>query len=92
MLFVIDFDSLVEDTFYRTVTKRNILKSNASLFDPLELVPPFILTSKVLFQKFCKYKVYWYSPVSESVKEQCIKHLNDLKAIRSAAIERNLLC
>ena len=92
MLCVIDFDSLVEDAFYRIVTKRNILKSNASLFDPLELVPPVILISKVLFQNFCKYKVYWYIPVAESVKEQCIKHLNDLKAIKYVAIERNLLC
>ena len=92
MSFVIDFDSLVEDAFYRIVTKRNILKSNASLFDPLELVPPVILISKVLFQNFCKYKVYWYISVAESVKEQCIKHLNDLKAIKYVAIERNLLC
>ena len=92
MLCVIDFDSLVEDAFYRIVTKRNILKSNASLFDPLELVPPVILISKVLFQNFCKYKVYWYIPVAESVKEQCIKNLNDLKAIKYVAIERNLLC
>ena len=44
--FVIKFGSLAEDTFYETVTKRNILKSSASLFAPLGLSPPFI--SKIM--------------------------------------------
>ena len=47
--FVIWLDSLVEDTFYETVTKKNILKFSASLFDSLGLESPFILPSKVLF-------------------------------------------
>ena len=89
--FVIEFYSLVEDTFYETVTKRNISKFNASLFDPLGLPSPFILSSKVLFQKLCKDKIHWDSPASECVKEQWIKYLNNLKAIKSVAIERHLL-
>ena len=63
--FAIEFDSLVEDTYYETVTKRNILKFSTSLFDPLGLALPFILTSKVLFQKLCKDKIDWDSPVSK---------------------------
>ena len=90
--FVIEFGSLVEDTYYETVTKRNILKFSASLFYPLGFASPFILPSKVLFQKLCKDKIHWDSPVSESVKEQWIKYLNNLKAIKSVAIERHLFC
>ena len=90
--FVIEFDSLVEAAFYETVTKRNILKFIASLFDPLGLGSPCILRSKVLFQKLCKDKIHWGSPVSESVKEQQIKYLINLKAIKSVAIERHLFC
>ena len=90
--FVILLDSLVEDTFYETVTKRNILKFSASLFDPIELALPFILPSKVLFQKSCKDKIHWDNPVPDSVKEQWIKYLNNLKAIKSVAIKRQLFC
>ena len=88
--FVIEFDSLVEDTYYETVTKRNILKFSASLFDPLRLASPFILPSKVLFQKLCKDKIHWDSPVSESVQEQWIKYFNNLKTIKFVVIERHL--
>ena len=90
--FVIEFDSLVEDTYYETVTKRNILKFSVPLFDPLRLTSPFILPSKVLFQKLCKDKIHWDSPVSESVKEQWIKYFNNLKTIKSVVIERHLFC
>ena len=71
-------------------SKRNILKFSASLFDPLGLASPFILPSKVLFKKLFKDKIHWDSPVLESVKEQWIKYLNNLKAIKSVAIERHL--
>ena len=58
-------------------------------FDPAS---PFILPSKVLFQKLCRDEIHWDNPVSESVKEQWIKYLNNLKAIKSVAIGRHLFC
>ena len=90
--FVIKFDSRSEDAYYEAVTRSNILKFSASLFDPLGLASPFILSSKLLLQKLCKDKIDWDSPVSESVNEQWIKYLNDLKTIKSVAIERHLFC
>ena len=47
---------------------------------------------KVFYFKLCKDKIHWDSPVSESVKEQWIKYLNNLKAVKSVAIERHLFC
>ena len=68
------FDSLVKDTFYRTITMTNILKFSASLFDPSGLASPFIFPRNILFQKLGKDKIHWDSLASESVKEQWIKY------------------
>ena len=40
-------------------TKRSILKISSKLFDPLELLSPFIISVKILFQNLCKNKVGW---------------------------------
>ena len=84
------FDSLVEDLYYETDTKKNVLKFSASLFDQLGLASPSILPSKVSFQKLCKDKTHWDCLVSESIEKHWIKFLNDLKTIKSVTIERYL--
>ena len=89
---VIEFEKLVDEFLKMDVTKRNILKLSASTFDPLGLICPFILPSKVLFQKLCKYKIDWDSNVSDNITEQWKKYLCNLKTLKSIVIERHLFC
>ena len=74
------------------VTKQNILKFSASTFDPLGLICPFILRSKVCFQKLCKDKIDWDSNVSDNITAQWKKNLYNLKTLKSVVIDRHLFC
>ena len=68
------------------------MKLSASSFDPLGLICPFILPSKVLFQNLCKDKIDWDSNVSDNITEQWKKYLCNLKTLKSVVIERHLFC
>ena len=52
-LFVFDFDEIVQLAKYLKFRKRNLLKINATLFDPLGLTSPIILQGKLLFKLLC---------------------------------------
>ena len=88
---VIEFEKLVDKFLKMDDTKRNILKFNPSTFDPLGLICPFILPSKILFQKLCKEKIDLDGNVSD-VTEQWKKYLCNLKTLKSVVIERHLFC
>ena len=40
-------------------TKRNILKTGASFFDPIGFISPIVLQVKSLFKELCKKKIDW---------------------------------
>ena len=44
---------------YKVVTKRGILSTLASIFDPLGLICPIALSAKVLFQELCLQRRSW---------------------------------
>ena len=52
-LFVFDFDEIVQLAKYLKSRKRNLLKINATLFDPLGLTSPITLQGKFLFKLLC---------------------------------------
>ena len=49
-LFGFDFDEIVQLAKDLKFTKRNLLKINATLFDPLGLISPITLQGKLLFK------------------------------------------
>ena len=73
------------------MTKRSILSSTAKLFDPLGLLCLFIVPLKILFQTLCKENVDWDSLVSDEIKEQWFKVINDMEALGKIEIERPYL-
>jgi len=40
-------------------TKRSVLRVSVKLFDPLGLFSPFVISTKVLFQKLCIERIKW---------------------------------
>ena len=59
---VIEFDSLVEGTYCEVVTKRNILKFSASLFDPLGWHHHLFYPAKFYFKNYAKIKFIGTAP------------------------------
>ncbi|XP_057292350.1 uncharacterized protein LOC130615087 [Hydractinia symbiolongicarpus] len=52
------------------LTKRNILKIIASIYDPVGLVSPLVVPFKVFFQKLCTTVNDWDTEVSEELKDE----------------------
>ncbi|XP_078380267.1 uncharacterized protein LOC144663229 [Oculina patagonica] len=52
----------------RPLTRRGILASVSSIYDPLGLVAPFLLTGKRIVQELCKGKTSWDDEVPDHVR------------------------
>ena len=59
--FVFEFSELVQFASKLPKTKRSVLKLTASLFDPLGLLSPFVITLKLMFWDLCTSQVNWMS-------------------------------
>jgi len=46
-------------------TKRGILSTLASVFDPHGLISPVVVSAKILFQELCQGKLDWGDPLPE---------------------------
>ena len=70
------------------VTKRNVLKQVASLFDPLGLFAPVTMRGKVLIQKLWSKKLDWDDPLSDEFSQEWHEIRSDLENIKSVKIDR----
>ena len=52
------------------VTRRVMLSTGMSVFDPLELLARTVLKGKVVLQKACAMKLNWDEPVPEAVADE----------------------
>jgi len=67
------------------ITKRTILKTYASFFDPLGFASPVIMVAKSLQQTCWKEKLGWDDPVTDKIKsawKEWAKRIPDAKEIR----------
>ena len=69
-------------------TKRGILSSLASLFDPLGLVSPIAVSAKILFQELCLEKLGWDDPLPIDKANRWEAWLRDLKGARTIYVPR----
>ncbi|CAI5670949.1 unnamed protein product [Oreochromis niloticus] len=59
------FRVIVEE---RPLSRRGVLSTVASIYDPLGFVAPFVLVGKQILQQMCQDKVGWDEPLSEELK------------------------
>ena len=74
-----------------TPTKRGILSTLATLFDPLGLVSPIGVVAKVLFQELCMEKVGWDDPLPQDKVARLETWLGNLKKTNTISIPRCVL-
>ncbi|XP_051166519.1 uncharacterized protein LOC127284864 [Leptopilina boulardi] len=75
----------------KIVTKRMILSVIAQVFDPLGLIGPFVVRSKILLQGLWKLKIGWDVPIPTEVAKQWILYCEQLKQIKKIKIPRHVL-
>ena len=59
-------------------TRRQILSTIASLYDPLGLLSPFVLLGKLILQEMCRDNLGWDDPISDVLKLKWKKWLLEL--------------
>ena len=69
-------------------TKRGVLSTIASLYDPLGFVCPIVLEPKLLFQQLCRQKFGWDVSISDPELEKWQCWLNRLQELSHVQIPR----
>ena len=72
----------------RPFTRRGILASISSIYDPLGLAAPFLLTRKKILQELCKDKTDWDEAVPETVPLPWEKWRGELRTLAEMKIRR----
>ncbi|XP_050684778.1 uncharacterized protein LOC126979511 isoform X3 [Leptidea sinapis] len=91
---------LFNDTFSFTInlkhtdiiSKRHILSTIAQIFDPLGLVAPCIVESKIIMQQLWLAKCTWDEPVSEDIQRSWESFQNTLPLLNNIEIPRWISC
>ena len=85
-----NLSKMVSESNKEKPTKRGILSTLASLFDPLGLISPVGITAKILFQELCKDKLGWDDPIPEDKSLMWKAWLDDLNQVKSVVLPRCL--
>ena len=70
------------------VTRRNILSSVASIYDPLGFLAPVTLVGKRIVQQLCVQGYSWDDPVPEDIDAEWHKWKSDLVSLKEIIITR----
>lgn len=70
------------------LTRRGVLSTVASIYDPLGFVAPFILLGKQILQQLCRDKAGWDEPLPEELRAQWELWLQDLLNLSELKINR----
>jgi len=79
--FAFDFSELLHLVSKLPKTKMLLLKLTASLFDPLGLLSPLVITLKLMFQDLCTSRVNWDEPLPDLLKGRLETSMKDLERI-----------
>ena len=60
---------------------RSVLKFSAKLFDPIDILSPFVIGLKILFQQFCLEKVYWDEELEGEMRSKFLSYLSELPTL-----------
>ncbi|CAI5694728.1 unnamed protein product [Oreochromis niloticus] len=70
------------------LSRRGVLSTVASIYDPLGFVAPFVLLGKQILQQMCREKADWDEPLTSNLKSRWESWLLDLKNLADVKIDR----
>lgn len=70
------------------LSRRGVLSTVASIFDPLGFVAPFILVDKQILQQMCRDKIKWDEPLPDDLQPQWESWFLDLQNLADVKIQR----
>ena len=69
-------------------TRRGILSTVASIYDPLGLLAPFVLKGKQILQQMCREQLDWDEPLSDELRPKWEQWLIELPVLVNIKIDR----
>ena len=69
-------------------TRRGILSTVSSIYDPLGFAAPFLLQGKRILQDLCKEKIEWDNPIPEELRAKWEKWRSELVVLKEMKIRR----
>ena len=72
----------------RPCSRRGILSTVSSIFDPLGFVAPVLLEGKSILQELCRCNVGWDDPVPEGIQARWQKWKSELHELQNLSIPR----
>ena len=72
----------------RPVTRRGILSTVSSIYDPTGFVAPFTLKGKQILQELCRDKLDWDSPIPEDLKSKWEKWRTEVLDLEKIEVSR----
>ncbi|KAG1935726.1 hypothetical protein F2P79_019030 [Pimephales promelas] len=73
------------------LTRRGVLSTVASVYDPLGFVAPFILVGKKILQQMCRDKLSWDDPLPDDLRPLWESWVQDLKNLAEVRVQRHYL-
>ena len=86
--FVLKLSKVVEFASDLEPTKRNVLRIEAKLFDPLGLISPVMVVSRMLLQKLCLSKSQWDDTIPQDQQFRLQKWMTDLQRVNNVRVNR----
>lgn len=81
----------VSNSSRNRITKRSILSEISQIFDPLGLLGPIIITSKLLIQRLWQAKISWDDNIPQTLENEWIKFRDNLQEIKEINIPRHVI-
>ena len=72
----------------RPCTRRGILSTVSSIFDPLGFVAPVLLEGKAILQELCRQNIGWDDPVPVEIQKRWLKWKSDIEGLKNVEISR----
>ncbi|XP_071482161.1 uncharacterized protein [Diadema antillarum] len=72
----------------KPLTRRGVLSTVMSIYDPLGLIAPLILPGKRILQELCSLSVDWDDPLSEELRTRWERWRSDLLTLPTVSINR----
>ena len=87
--FIFDID-ITRKAAEQAVTRRSMLSTTASLFDPLGFLSPVLLIPKMIMQQLCRLKLDWDELAPDDLKQQWLQWIGEIPLLQDQRIHRCL--
>ena len=72
----------------KPLTRRGLLSTLSSVYDPLGLAAPFLLKGRQIIQQLCRNRLNWDEPIDERSSYEWQKWKNNLSMVEDIKIHR----